>query len=581
MRKITKLFLCLSSWMLAHSVVFEAIDVPHGNTQKQLQTASSVTLDGKKEPLYFDKLIATGDKNNNEIFGLLKDFHNQPITFDDGAPYICNGTNAGVGSGLDFSSILQKNNTLYLISQFECPIGGMYRAQLEQNQTTGQLSLKTNSLEFISQANEFGGYVHCAGMATPWNSHLGSEEYESDARLIQNNRDPKTGLTNDAYFDELAKFWGGDAKKISPYYYGWSPEVSINVHGKAEYTKHYAMGRFSHELSYVMPDNKTLYMSDDGSNVGLFMFKTHRPQDLSSGTLYAAKWHQTNGQKGGSAKLTWIKLGEASDSEIKAILNPDNNLSTNDAPTFSDIFEYVEGNASRGTCPGGFSSINTSAGFECLKLKQGMAKTAAYLETRRYAALQGATTEFRKEEGITYSAKHKRLFIAMSEIKKGMEDSSLYDVGGNNDIRLTPNTCGALYALAHDSNYTATTMQAILVGKEIAEDSEGNSCDLNGISNPDNITMIQNSDLIIIGEDSSLHTNNTVWSYNLTTKELTRIATAPLDAETTSPFWYANINGFSYMTLVTQHPMEAQEATPNQKESFLGIFRMKTIKEMK
>jgi hypothetical protein len=32
-----------------------------------------------------------------------------------------------------------------------------------------------------------------------------------------------------------------------------------------------------------------------------------------------------------------------------------------------------------------------------------MSKAAAFLETRRYAAMLGATTEFEKEEGITFS----------------------------------------------------------------------------------------------------------------------------------------------------------------------------------
>ncbi len=32
-----------------------------------------------------------------------------------------------------------------------------------------------------------------------------------------------------------------------------------------------------------MPDRRTVYMTDDGSNVGFFMFKADRPNDLSSG----------------------------------------------------------------------------------------------------------------------------------------------------------------------------------------------------------------------------------------------------------------------------------------------------------
>ncbi|MEA2028487.1 MAG: hypothetical protein U9N49_05880, partial [Campylobacterota bacterium] len=88
------------------------------------------------------------------------------------------------------------------------------------------------------------------------------------------------------------------------------------------------------------------------------------------------------------------------------------------------------------------------------------------------------------------------------------------------------------------------------------------------------------TNLLFVGEDTSKHINNVVWSYNLESKELVRVITTPLDAETTSPFWYKNINGFSYMTVVTQHPMEDVEgATAAQKESFVGVLgNIKNIK---
>ena len=41
------------------------------------------------------------------------------------------------------------------------------------------------------------------------------------------------------------------------------------------------------------------------------MFIADRPADLSAGTLYAAKWVQTDGNNFGSAKIEWIKLGHA------------------------------------------------------------------------------------------------------------------------------------------------------------------------------------------------------------------------------------------------------------------------------
>jgi len=35
---------------------------------------------------------------------------------------------------------------------------------------------------------------------------------------------------------------------------------------------------------------------------------------------------------------------------------------------------------------------------------------------------------------------------------------------------------------------------------------------------------------------------------------MVRIASTPYGSETTSPYWYTNVNGYGYMTLTTQHP---------------------------
>ena len=50
-----------------------------------------------------------------------------------------------------------------------------------------------------------------------------------------------------------------------------------------------------------------------------------------------------------------------------------------------------------GTCPPAFVSINVHGlGMECLKVKPGMEMHAAFFETRRFAGMSGATTEFSK-----------------------------------------------------------------------------------------------------------------------------------------------------------------------------------------
>jgi secreted PhoX family phosphatase len=407
-------------------------------------------------------------------------------------------------------------------------------------------------------------------MKTPWESHLGSEEYPPDAKLRQ-----KDGSI-DLYYDFIAEYWEGDLALANPYYYGWVPELSIGQQGEVDYTKHYSMGRFSHEMAYVMPDRRTVYLSDDGTNVGFFMYVAKRAEDLSEGTLYAAKWEQSSSDKGGSAALSWIELGRAKDSEIRAMLDPDHNVSTNDGLSFNDIFEKGMG---EGVCKKGYTSINTEAGFECLRVKKGMEKAAAFLETRRYAAMMGATTEFRKGEGITFDAAARRLYFSLSEIGRGMEDhankgkkDSRYDRGGHNHIRLPYNRCGGVYALTVDDSYKATSMKAELVGKPVKE-GFSHGCALESIANPDNITFLPNSSILVIGEDSSYHENNTVWAYYTGTKALTPIIVLPKGAEATSPFWYSDINGYGYLVLVTQHPHPKSENRGESGVGVLGAFR--------
>ena len=543
----------LSSAMELH---FGSADVPLSD-QDSFSYTDSVSIDAKSSSLTYTEIMATGYTDNGEIFGGVKDANGELIVFSDGSPYICNGTNDVVGSGLDFSSILQKDGKLYLVSQFECSIGAMYMAELTQA-PNGALSPKPGTLKYIDQSGEFGGWTHCAGSVTPWESHLGSEEYESDVKRID-DKGP------DTYFNELKKYWGAAFAQITPYYYGWITETDIES-GEAVYTKHYSMGRLSHEMAYVMPDKKTAYMTDDGSNVGFYMFVADSEEDLSSGTLYGAKFSQVEANRGGAFNLSWVNLGHASDSEIKAAIES--------KPKFSDIFDSAAPLCAD-TCPSGFTSINTSAGQECLKVKEGMEVVASRLETRRYSAIKGVTTELNKEEGIDYDPIHNKLYVAITSISKGMEDDDpANDFGGYNDIRLPGNACGGVYALdlAQDSElataYAATTFNSILIGE--AKDYKGteyagNSCDVNGISSPDNLTYLYNTNTLLIAEDTSGHRNNMVWAYDVETQSLTRIAAVPIGAEATSTAYYNDINDYSYISLVTQHPTALGE-------SVLGVF---------
>lgn len=557
-----------------------SVATPVNDTQKaEIRVAPEMKIMGEARDLEYNTVLRTGMGLNGETFGLLKDMNDEALMMEDGSAYICNGQFGG--SGPDHTQFIEVDDALFMITQFECQIGAMYMAELNQDPATGELS--PLNLKFISQKDYHGGFVHCAGSKTPWNTFLGSEEYEPNAKKL----DTATGELG-SYYNLIAPYWGGDLTQASPYYYGWTPEVTIlNADGDTEYVKHYAMGRYAHELAYVMPDSKTAYMTDDGTNCGFFMFVADEAGDLSAGTLYAVKWNQTSAEGVGAADLGWVKLAHGTDAAIKEIVDS--------KPLFTSIFDEATANEDN-TCPEGYTSINTTAGHECLAVKEGMETAAAFLETRRYAAMMGATTEFRKMEGLTFNPEGAQMYVAMSEVRKGMEDDSSSDVGGNNDIRLTANKCGAVYAMdvatdmedtdgnAIDSAYTLGNIYGLVAGNPMSYADNGiyadNSCDINSIANPDNVTYLPGSSVLLIGEDTGSHQNDMVWSYHVTAGLFKdRVATTPFGSETTSPYWQGNIGGQTYINLVTQHPFGESDADKIQSasdvESYVGYIHVK------
>lgn len=522
--------------------------------KRKIQATPQITVDGKTYDIGFNTILRSGDKIANNTFGLLYDQTGKPVTNIDGSVH--------VSMDNDFSSLLPVEDKLFMVSHFESRPGAMYVTELEQNKKSGELkAISTKNIDF----SQYGGlWVPCAGSVTPWNTHLGSEEYPNNALLTEN---AKSMDDIEEYDKPMARYFGVDPYATSttvadfknvfkPYRYGYPVEVTVNNTGDATPVKHFSMGRVAVELAYVMPDMRTTYISDDGTNVGFFMFVADTAKDLSSGTLYATKWNQVHGRSGGFADLTWVNLGHADDRTIQDIIES--------GLTFSDVF--TTGKAGKdGSCEEGFTSINTTDGHECLQLKEGMDTIASRVETRRYAAMMGATTEFRKEEGITFDPKSSTLYVGMSEIAKGMEASSKYDIGGPNHIHLSQNKCGVVYGLdirpnvSIGSNYVAQNMYGVVSGtqRKYAKDGDyaNNTCDINGIANPDNLTFMSGRDTLIIGEDTgSGHQNDAIWSYNIGSQKLTRILTTPYGSETTSPYYYPDINGFSYLMGVIQHP---------------------------
>lgn len=542
-------------------VEFLSMDAPNTvNEMVKTYTEAKVKVtyqNGKTEikPLDYNQLFLSQDKiveNKGAMIaaGTPIDVNGDPI-IDWSVP---DKPEAFVSDAPDSNSLLEVHGKKYMVSHFEYDSidnagnevkglpASMTLTEVVQDKKTGKLAVKKASK--IDFKNVNGLWTPCNGSTTPWGTHLGSEEYEPDARAFES--DP----TSSAYkeVNAFAERYFGTKEKANPYFYGFTPEISVDRKGKSSVVKHYSTGRFSHEMMQILPDQKTAIFGDDGNNTMMFMYVADKKKDFSQGTLYAAKFNQTKATEGGAGDLEWIKLGHASDKEVKRFIDK--------GTKFSDIFETAD------VPTPGFKAVKTAASkkVEYLKLKPGKEEEAAFLESRRYGALLGATSEFNKMEGITVNAQDKKAYIALSYVSGSTEkqDSAVQD-----DIQLEKRESGATFeidlgrAKGINSRYVPTNMQALVIGEDLAKpDAYGNTANPNLVSNPDNLAYSATSNTLFIGEDSSLHTNNFVWAYNLKTKKLSRILSVPVGAEATGLRSLDRVGGYSYLLSNYQHPGE-------------------------
>lgn len=408
---------------------------------------------------------------------------------------------------------------------------------LSQNLQTGQLTLVRYSN--VNTAPVHGLWVTCGASLSPWNTHLSSEEYEPDA----------TTARTSASFRAFSRHLYGDARRANPYHYGHLPEITVQPDGTGSIKKHYCMGRISHELVQIMPDQRTALMGDDATNGGLFMFVADRRADLSSGTLYVARWTQTSGTGPGAGTLTWIRLGHATSAEVKELA---------DDLVAADIMDVRTADPKNAA----YTRIRFDGKNNWVRLKPGRRQAAAFLETHRYAALVGGTLAFTKMEGTTVNAQDKIAYTAMAHIETSMVD------GTSPHLHVEGPDAGAVYQLrlqagqvdtdgqGIDSEWVPVDMGAVpeLVGAMLAApDALGNRHRSDRISNPDNLKFSEKLRTLFVGEDSMGRVNSFLWAFNVDTRVLSRLLSCPVAAESTGLHAVDDINGWTYITSNFQH----------------------------
>ena len=516
--------------------------------------------------LAYQPFFITGDavpdgKGGTMLAGGYYDIRNQPIVdrtvpasprqFFSDSP---DGTSLLTVPGAKVDGV--KGNPVFAVVQFEYTslaqdgISDMYGRlpspiavlTLDQNPDTGKLSLV--KYHNVDTSSAHGLWITCGASLSPWGTHLSSEEYEPDAFTAASS----------SQFKAFSQNLFGSETAANPYHYGHLPEVTVKADGTASIRKHYCLGRISHELVQVMPDERTTLMGDDATNGGLFVFVADKARDLSSGTLYVAKVGAgfSVNPAGPAATLTWIPLGSATSAQIEA-------LAGSTAP--SDIFDL----ASKDPSDASFRKTISNGRTEWLRLKPGMEKAAAFLETHRYAAYVGASMGFSKMEGTTVNVRDKVAYSALQNVQDSMVKGGKGHTDGNGIALDQALKAGAVMALnlrggqkdlagaVIQSDWMPADTRALITGEDISADALGNTANPNRIANPDNLKFSEKLRTLFIGEDSSQHVNNFLWAYNVDTKMLSRLMSVPAGGESTGLHAVDEVNGWMYIMSNFQH----------------------------
>jgi len=535
-----------------------------------LSDGSSQTYKLAYQPFFMTGDLVPDGKGGQILAGGYFDINNNPII----DPSV-SGNRQFFSDSPDGTSLLKidgakvagvKGNTVFAVVQFEyttwdqAKVKDMYGRlpspiailTLDQDPATGKLSLVKYHNVDTSGAN--GLWITCGASLSPWNTHLSSEEYEPDAF---------TAATNAQCIEYARNLYGTSSIPFNPYLYGHLLEVTVNPDGTGSIKKHYCLGRISHELVQVMPDNRTVLMGDDATNSGLFVFVADKEKDLSAGTLYVAKVGSgfSVDPAAPGADLTWIRLGHASSAQVEAWAK---------SHTIADIMDVSTTDPADAT----YTKIMLSGVAQWIRVKAGKELVAAFLETHRYAALMGGSMGFTKMEGTTVNIKDKVAYSALQNIVDSMVTNNTargWYAQSNIGVPAAINSGGVLQhklaggqkdtsGAAINSEWMPVHTQGLLLGKDIAADALGNTSDPEIIGNPDNLKFSEKLRTLFIGEDSSRHTNNFLWAYNVDTKKLSRLMSVPAGGESTGLHAVDEINGWTYIMSNFQHPGDGIKA---------------------
>ena len=406
---------------------------------------------------------------------------------------IANGEEILVSQKPDFNAFIPTNQdgtSGYLYTAWEDRPAGISQIEIQWDSTAERWDVISSQMLNLSSIN--GGWVLCFGTVSPWGSPLFSEELYFDDTEDWNN-------VNYRYHQGqqlLASYLGSYP---NPYDYGFIVEMEDSDTNNPDLIRHYTMGRYSHENAQVMPDNKTVYLSDDGYDTVLYKFVADAPGDLSKGTLYAAKLIQdsTTDSSTTGFDVEWIELASSSNAEILNWIDDYDGITTDDYTqgensyiTDKEINDWAEGRLNQDLNNDGIIGYSLD-------------DRVAFLETRKAAAAIGATNEWNKMEGVVFNQNAPEyVYMAMSNIDRAMTD-------GQGDIDVSDNFCGIVYRMTMVDEWDINRIDPVIIGGPYTSSAQY-ECNNNNLAGPDNI-LVLNDGSILVGEDTRKHEYNTVW----------------------------------------------------------------------
>ncbi|MBY5991809.1 alkaline phosphatase PhoX [Ferrimonas balearica] len=407
----------------------------------------------------------------------------------------------------------------YLFTNWEYIPGGMSRLALAK-QADGSWVVEDAMMIDFSAVH--GTAANCFGTLTPWGTPLSSEEWIVDSN-VAGTTEADWNMPGNSDVARMDTMTGADFP--NPYRYGYVIEVT-DPKGTPTPAKHYAMGRYEHENAVVMPDQRTVYLSQDDTGGVMFKFVADAAGDLSSGTLYGAKLTQDAGSTEPQTTgfdVEWIALGSANNDEVEAWIAEFDGIDSSDYVdgqsnylTLADVQAWADGAATYPTVAEGGNPVTAG---------QPMDNRVVFLESRQAANLKGATAEFRKLEGININAKRAEEAVDGTDLIAGEDVTEAYVyfaiadldntmIDGEGDIALSSRVkdCGGVYRMPLMAGYDVNRIEPVIMGSTYRDSLTGaERCDVSQLSQPDNV-LVMDDGRILIGEDG-FQVNNTLWMY--------------------------------------------------------------------